>query len=210
MQILDNLAFRQWFFQVLVVFFIIGGLAGIAVGVGLIVNSERMLALFQKLNHWTSMRRSLKPLELPRDSSPVVQRYMRVLAAVFVAGGLYTLYALLVSFSAEAIIFGLRLQTLPPLVTGLMIDVARWILVAGNLAAVAVGLLMFLSPATLTHLEERGSKWFSDRAITQVGDAMHTPIDRWVAASPRAAGIILAIGSLVVVVSAFYMLSVQR
>ena len=93
-----------------------------------------------------------------------------------------------------------------PLVSGLLIDSIRWILVAGNLAAVVVGILMVYSPRRLAALEAAGSKWFSDRRVTQVGDRMHTPLDRWVAAAPRAAGMMIAAGSLVVVVSAAFTL----
>ncbi len=210
MQILENLAFWQWFIQVGVVFFIVGGLAGIAVGAGLIVNSPRTLAFFNTINRWMSLQRVAKPLELPRDTTRVVQNYMRVFAAIFVVGGLYSLYALLTQFSTEAIVFSLKLSKLHPLITGLILDSARWILIAGNLAAVAVGIMMAFSPAKLTALEARGSKWFSEQAIMDKGDKMHVPLDRWVAASPRAAGAIIAVGSFVVVVSAAFMLVSQR
>jgi hypothetical protein len=210
MRILDNVAFWQWCAQVLVVFFVVGGLAGIAVGTGLIVNSSRTLGFFRTINRWTSMRRAVKPLEIPRDSTQVVQRYMRVIAVIFIVGGAYSLYALLVQFSAQAIIFSLKLREVHPLVSGLLIDGIRWILITGNLAAVVVGILMVYSPRKLTALEAVGSKWFSDRRVTQVGDRMHTPLDRWVASAPRAAGVIIAAGSLVVVVSAAFMLAAQR
>jgi hypothetical protein len=209
MQVLDNLAFWQWFIQVVLLFFFVVGLVGIGVGIGLIMNSARTLAFFAVINRWTSMRRSMKPLEVPRDTTAIVQRNMRVLGTVFVAGGLYTLYALLMQFNADAVAFSLGMDALPPLLTGLLIDSGRWLLVAGNVAAVAVGLMMLLTPATLTELETRGGKWFSDRVITQKGDEMHTPLDRWVSGSPRAAGALLAIGSLIVVVNALLVLNSQ-
>lgn len=210
MQSLDNLAFWQWFIQVLFVFFLVGGLAGIAVGAGLYLSSSRTLAFFSTVNRYTSMRRSIKPLETPHDTIPTVQKYIRVIAAVFVVGGAYSLYALLVQYDAAAIAYILKLSKPHPLASGLVIDSIRWVLIAGNLAAVAIGIMMFVDPAKLGRIEARGSKWFSDRTVTQVGDRMHTPLDRWVAASPRAAGLILGVGSLVVVVSAVVMLVMQR
>lgn len=210
MQLLDTLAFWQWVVQVLVIIFIVGGLVGLAVGYGLYANSARTLAFFKTINHWTSMRETAKPLETSRDTTAIVQKYMRVFAAIFVVGGLYSLYALLVQFNAEAIIFSLKLGNLHPLISGLILDGVRWVLIAGNLGALAVGAMMILSPDKLTALEARGSRWFSNRAITEVGDRMHTPLDGWVAAAPRTAGVIIAIGSLIVVVSAVVMLFVQR
>jgi len=39
---------------------------------------------------------------------------------------------------------------------------------------------------------------------------MHTPLDRWVTASPRAAGAVITVGSFVIVVSFAFMLFAQR
>lgn len=210
MQILNSLAFWQWIIQVLIVFFIVGGLVGIAVGYGLFANSARTLAFLSTMNRWTSTRRALKPVEILRNTTPVVQKYMRVFAAIFVAGGLYSLYALVAQFNTGAIIFSLKLSTMHPQISGLMIDGTRWILIAGNVAAVAVGIMMAFFPDKLIALEARGSKWFSSRSAALVGDQMHTPLDQWVAASPRAAGAVITVGSFVIAVSFAFMLFAQR
>jgi len=210
MQMLDSLAFWQWIVQVLVIFFFVGGLAGIAVGYGLFANSARTLTFLSTLNRWTSTRRVMKPVEILRNTTPVVQKYMRVFAAIFLVGGLYSLYALVAQFNTEAIILSLKLSTVHPQISGLLIDSARWILIVGNVAAVAVGIMMAFFPRQLIALDARGSKWFSARSMTQFGDQMHTPLDRWVAASPRAAGVVIAVGSLVIVVSFAFRLFAQR
>jgi hypothetical protein len=210
MQILDNLAFWQWIAQVLVVFFIIGGLVGIAVGYGLFANSARTVTFLSTMNRWTSTRRAMKPVEILRNTTPVVQKYMRVIAAIFLVGGLYSLYALIAQFNTEAIIFSLKLSKVHPQISGLLIDGARWILIVGNVAAIAVGIMMAFFPDKLIALEARGSKWFSARSMTQIGDQMHAPLDRWVAASPRAAGAVITVGSFIIVVSFAFMLFAQR
>ena len=210
MQILDSLAFWQWIVQVLVVFFIVAGLVGIAVGFGLFANSARTLTFLTTMNRWTSTRRAMKPVEILRNTTPVVQKYMRVLAAIFLVGGLYSLYALIAQLNTEAIIFSLKLSKVHPQISGLLIDGARWILIAGNVAAVAVGIMMAFFPDKLIALEARGSKWFSIRSMAQIGDQMRTPLDRWVAASPRAAGAVITVGSFVIAVSFAFMLFAQR
>ena len=210
MQILDSLAFWQWIVQVLVVLFIVGGLVGIAVGYGLFANSARTLAFLSTMNRWTSTRRAMKPVEILRSTTPVVQKYMRVFAAIFLVGGFYSLYALVAQFNTEAIIFSLKLSRVHPQISGLLIDGARWILIVGNVAAVAVGIMMAFFPDQLIALDARGSKWFSARSMTQIGDQMHNPLDRWVAASPRTAGAVITVFSFVIVVSFAFMLFAQR
>ena len=51
------------------VFVLIIGVVGVFLGLGLISRNESLLRLLDRLNHWTSIRRSLKPLEIPRDES---------------------------------------------------------------------------------------------------------------------------------------------
>jgi hypothetical protein len=41
--------------------------------------------------------------------------------------------------------------------------------------------------------------WYSDRQLVKGADAMHLPLDRWVAGSPRAAGWIITVAGLVLV-----------
>jgi len=162
------------------------------------------------MNRWTSTRRAMKPVEIIRNTTPIVQKYMRVFAAIFLVGGLYSLYALVAQFNTGAIISSLKLSTVHPQIAGFLIDGARWILIAGNVAAVVVGIMMAFFPGQLMALDARGSKWFSTRSMAEIGDQMHTPLDRWVAASPRAAGTIIAVSSFVIVVSLAFMLFALR
>ena len=64
-------------------FFLLGGVALLAVGVSLIVNSAGALRFFGSMNRWVSMRRMSRPLEIPRDTRQAVQKYRHVLAAIF-------------------------------------------------------------------------------------------------------------------------------
>jgi hypothetical protein len=210
MQILDSLAVWQWIVQAMVVFFIVGGLVGIAFGYGLFANSAGTLTFLSTLNRWTSTQRAIKSDEILRNTTPIVQKYMRVFAAIFIVGGLYSLYGLVAQFNTEAINFSLKLSTVHPLTSGLLIDSARWILIAGNVAAVVVGFMMAFFPDQLIALDARGSKWVSAQSMTQTWDQMHTPLDRWVAASPRAAGAVITVGSFVIVASHALMLFAQR
>lgn len=209
MRAFDNLALWQWLTEAVFVFFIVGGLVGAFIGFGLFVNAKFTLSFLSAINRYTSMRRAVRPLEVPRDSIPVVQKYMRVIATVFVLGGGYALYALIAQFDAEAVLFALDLGNVHPLISGSLIDSVRWVLIAGNVAAIVIGIMMFVSPSELGRIEERGSRWFSDRPFTLVVDRMHTPLDHWVATSPRTAGVILGLGSLAVAAHAAWLVYTQ-
>jgi hypothetical protein len=59
--------------------------------------------------------------------------------------------------------------------------------------------MLVVSPSTISVLETRGGRWFSDRQIVKGADAMYMPLDRWVAAHPQAAGWIFALTGVVMV-----------
>ena len=197
--ILNSSAFRQWVAQVLTVFFLVGGVVGVAVGVSLIVNSERTLRFFGTMNRWVSLRSASRPLEIPRDTTQAVQKHRYWLGAVFIAGGAFATFILATKFDAGAARQLLNLTALHPLIAAWLVDAARWILIVGNAVAVVVGVLLAFFPAVLAALEARGSSWFSERRLLKGGDNQNLTLDSWVAAYPRRAGVIITAGALLMI-----------
>ena len=197
--ILNSSAFRQWIAEVLTVFFLVGGLVGVAVGVSLIVNSERTLRFFGTMNRWVSLRSTSRPLEIPRDTTQAVQKYRYWLGAVFVAGGAFATFILATQYDANAATKMFNLTALRPVVALWIVDSARWILIVGNLVAIVVGILLAFFPAALAALEARGSSWFSERRLLKGGDNQNLTLDSWVAAYPRRAGVIITAGALLMI-----------
>jgi hypothetical protein len=208
--ILRSNAFQQWIVQVLTVFFLIGGFVGVAVGVGLIVNSVRTQRVFDTLNRWVSMRPVARPLEIPRDTTQAVQKHRRWLAVVFMAGGAFATFVLITKYDANAARDLLNLKTVHPALALSIVDGARWILIVGNLAAIVVGMLLAFFPAKLAAIEVRGSSWFSERKHTRGADKQHLSLDNWVAAQPRRAGILITAGSLLMMGAIAFMLLGSR
>lgn len=175
-------------------FFFVGGIFSLAVGIGLIVRSERMLSFFDVMNRWVSFRRAFKPLAIPRESWPFVQRYRRWLAILVIAGALFVLYTLATKIdmlmAARAISMKMKL---PVAFVDWLLASAMWILVLGNLAAIAVGVMLGFFPNALASLEKISSRWISTRNLTKGGDAMHSPLEKWVAFSPKTAGWIIVV-----------------
>ena len=136
--IFNSLDFWQWIVQVLVVFFFIGGVVGTVVGVGLIFRSAQALKAFSTLNRWTSLRKATRPLEIPRDTAPVVQKNRYVLGVVCMICGAIVSYVLLFAYDAQAIIHGLKLNALPKAYVAWLLDATRCFeLIAGEVAATA-------------------------------------------------------------------------
>ena len=199
MEFMDSYGFRQWAFQFTAVLFLVGGLAVIAVGVSLIVWSTGTLRFFVAMNRWVSTRRAFKPIEIPRDTSGLVQKYRRALAVALVAGGAFALYGLFAWFNARAVGFVFGLDMRPASVASWLVDSARWVLIVGNLAAMVIGIMLCFFSDAMGALEARGARWYSDRRLVKGGDTMNFSLDNWVAASPRFAGWIMTAAGVVLV-----------
>lgn len=175
----------------LTVFFVVGVL-GLALGIGLIVHSEKMSRFFDVMNRWVSLRRALRPMEVSRDSWPALLRYRQWLAAAIVAGAGYTLYILLNSVDVErlAMILGTK-SGLPLAFIAWIAHSVEWFLVLGNLVALAVGVMFWFFPDALAVMEKKSAHWISTRSMAKEAGRPHYGLDNWAAASPRIAGMLI-------------------
>jgi len=181
------------------VFFLLGGLAGTALGAALILRSDAALALMAASDRWISTRRALRPLELPRDIEPGPALRKPWLGCFLVLGGGFAVYFLLVrlDFAARAaLIAGMDLKRW--LMSAVPLQAMKWFLVVGSAFALVVGMLMLFAPEHLSALEARLNRWHSSRRLVAADEKMHTLLEPYVRAHPRAAGWMMVVASLVV------------
>lgn len=196
---IDHPALRLWFAQSAVLFFFFSGLALLAVGLWLVLNSAAALRFFEGMNRWVSMRRATRELEIPRGTQSLVQRYRYLIAVFVIAAGVIAVSGLLTQYDARAAVRLLGLETQRPVLALWLADSARWLLIAGNAVGIVVGLLLIFRPGALAGIEALGSTWFSERRLVKGADAMNTGLDARVAAHPRAAGIIVVMLALLLI-----------
>jgi hypothetical protein len=188
----------------LALFGLAGSLLGVAVGLGLLFNSRATLALFRRVNRWVSTRQALKPLEIPRNAESRGPK-PRWNGLVFVVAGAYVAIVLFQHNAAKV-----ASSAVPSsIVSELLLNAARWFMVVGGVTAVAVGVMLLFFPAAFARLEAGANRWYSTRQALSGGDAMHTPLDRWVEAFPRVSGLLIAALSLISAV-AFGLLKLGR
>lgn len=179
----------------LALFGLAGSVLGISVGLGLLLRSAATLRFFDTMNRWVSTRRTLKPLEIPRYVGSPTARKPRWNGLVLLVAGAYVAIMLwqLDGTKMAALAYGGRY----PLLAEILLKAVRWIMVAGGLAAVAVGVMLLFFPAAYPAFEARANHWYSTRQAFTGADTPHMTLDRWVAAYPRVAG--AAIASLSVI-----------
>ena len=187
------------------VFVLIVGVVGILLGLALIARNASAMHLLDRLNHWTSIRPALKPLEVPHDIEQGASRHPRALGVVLLIGALFSLYFLLVRVGAADLTAVLTTSgSMAPLLW--FTNSVRWALIAANVIALAIAVVLVLFPQLLAPLAARANHWISTRRLARKADAMDLTIDNVVRAYPRVAGILIALGALVPAIGATMML----
>lgn len=191
----NNYIIDQLIVPAFVWLFFIGGVVAVAIAVGLILRSSWVFRLFDLVNHSVSTRHATKALEVSRDSSRFVWKYRQPIGFVFVVGAVYSVWGMVTGAGNAAIVSMLNLK-LPSGYVFWIVESVRYFLVVSCTAAIIVGILMIISPDTLKAIENVASRWVSTRQVAPNADKMNLTFDKWVAAFPRTAGLIIVLPAL--------------
>ena len=145
MQISNNYFVAHVVVPSVLVFVLIVGVVGILLGLGLIARNKSVLRLLECLNRWTSLRRALKPLEVPREIEQGVAKHPRTLGILILVGAAFSLYFLLLRVSASDFSALLAARS----VQGALLWFAnslRWALIGANVIALAIGIVLAFLP----------------------------------------------------------------
>lgn len=183
----------QWLLASLIWFFLLVGVVGFAVGLGLIFCSERMIILFEKSNQWISFRRVLKPVAIQRDSWPFVERHRRSLGLVLLIVSIFTIFNLTIGFDVERVSSSLTMGRITAQIVVLSV---WWFFLIGSVAAIMTGVLLLFFPGVVHKLEQQSGRWYSSRHLSRNLETMHAPLDSLALTYPRELGAVVAVLSL--------------
>ena len=151
------------------------------------------------LDHWGSPDAAIHWLNTPRVVERLLYRHHRLFGAALVLGSVYTLYI-------QA--FGPRPAALSAAIGGLsaevLVDAGSLLLFFGNLAAFAVGTLVFLRPSLLKGAESWANRWLAMENLTRFLERPYWETDRLLRRHPRSAGTALVMAGLYIVGLSFW------
>jgi hypothetical protein len=204
----QNVLWSQVVLPSLALFGLAGSVLGIAVGLGLLLRSAATLRFFGTMNHWVSTRQVLKPLEVPRSIGSPGATKPRWNGLVLVLAGAYVAIVLwqVDGGKLAAMAHGARYAV----ITEVSLKAMRWLMVAGGLTSVAVGVMLLFFPRAYPALEARANRWYSSRRAVASGDSLHMTLDRWVQAYPRAAGTVITCFSVIAALAFTVLVSGRR
>ena len=192
MSITDTLLLRS-----LLLFLMLGSVAGLFVGMVLIMRPDWLLRVSKHTNRWISTRQFDRPLEQSVKLDPWFYRYRFTSGILILTGAVYTLYFFTAGLDKPAAIDGLsRKFPVPPAFIGSLLDALALSCLLGAAFALIVSLFLLFRPSMLRGFEQGSNQWLSMRRALKPLEIQRSGVDEYVFHNVRLVGILLLFGSL--------------
>lgn len=198
--ILSQISYPVFLYCVFV-FFIIASIFSFIVGVSFALRNATMLRLFEFMNESYSVRRAMKPLEIPRFIDPVLLKHPTLLGIGIILGAVMSIYLLM--DVDEAIFQPMFLGPFSYFSAVVLAGYTKSFLLVGNGVCAAVGFMMLFLPRHLSGIESYANRWYTLRKQTFPLSVTHHSVDKWVLAHPTVSGVTLSIMSMGLFVSMY-------
>lgn len=184
--------------QTFLIFLVGGCVVGIVAGAFMLINPDSVLRLNRYFSKWVSTEKATNVLDQQHKIERTIYRHHRLMGALIVVGGVYTLYILNFAFNQKV--------TVAILGNGKNNHLIEWILestvLAFNLgcaAALVVGVILLVRPSLLKGMESGLNHWVGTEKSIQVLDTMRYRFDHFIASHIRVAGVLVIVGSIYVI-----------
>lgn len=194
--------------QSLFAFLFIGSVAGVAVGILLILRPAWLQSASQFANRWISTRHLDHALERSIKLDHWFYRYRRISGGLVLAGAAFILYFFTVQFDkAATITIGVKRWHLPAQLIESLVDALVLGNMIGALFAAFVSLFLLLRPSWLSDFEQSANQWVSSRRALKPMEMPRHGVDEAVIRHRQWAGALLILGSLYTVIMLIVWLS---
>jgi hypothetical protein len=182
--------------KALLMLLITGGMAGLIIGVWMLIRPESFIKANQFFSRWYSLRKATKLLMVPRRTERFVYRHHRPIGLLVLAGSVYVLYVLVSEYDRQKIIAAFFGGVQPHPSAELLVPGLALALGACALFALTIGAFLLIRPSLLKGFESWANRWVSLRRASRVLDEMREGPDRFLIRWRRWAAAALILGSL--------------
>lgn len=198
-------AVNEWLYVATIsIGFVLVGLA-IFVGVGMLVAPDRMRSTASASNQKYSLRKALKPLEIPRHTDRVIYRHHRIAGSLLALAAAAFLYVYLTD-SPQLQISGWLAARLGTAAFSSTLAGLGGFLAVVNFLALLLGVVLAVRPSALKPLENVANLWVSTRQATRPLDKEYGQLDTLAWRMPRLTGIIILLAGSFIMVNLFQIL----
>ena len=197
MSIITTLALRS-----LVLFLMVGSVAGLFVGAALILRQDWLLRVSKFTNRWISTRRMSRPLEQPINLDSWFYRYRRISGTAMLTGAVFILYFFAARFDKHSVLSSLSKNALiPPALMGGIIDALVLISLIGAVLVLIISLFLMFRPSLLRGLEQGSNRSSSLRRALKPLEIPRAGVDEYVYRNMQWVGVLILLGSLYTLVA---------
>ena len=203
-QIWAILTTQESIIQIIKWFFIVGAFFGVIIGLAINFIPHSFVAWNNKLNHWYSSRKSLKPFEIMRETDSHVYKYNKIWGwAMLACSGIF-IYSFFTWEFSEQLLQELFTGVENAIIAGIVFEVIKIFLAVFILSGIPVWVLLIFQPELLKRISKVFNHWYSSRLFLLPMVKMHYQFDEMVLKNNRVFGIIFVSGSLYILYSMIY------
>lgn len=183
--------------RALVLFLMIGSVAGLFAGMALILRPGWMFFVNKHASRWVSTRQMGRLLEHGFNLDRWVYRHSRTCGTLMLSGAVFLVYFFTAGFDKPGALASLsKIFAISPALLGLLLDTFVRVSLVGAVFALITSLLLLFRPNILHGLEQRANRWFSMRRILKPFEVSHCGASEYVFRNAHLVGALLLFGSL--------------
>lgn len=171
-----------------------GSIAGVLIGAGILLKSERIVFLNQYFSRWISANKIQEQLDRPRWTERFFYRHHRLVGGVLFVGAIFVLYVFL---------FGSRTRRIYAAITPgnwWLMDALMGGLLGGSVLAALVGIIVLAKPSLLREIEKSANRWISTEGVVRFFDGIRNYFDQQILRHRKIAGVFMIIGGLYILI----------
>ena len=179
--------------------FILGVLL-IPIGLGFIFIPEKIFQVGEKLNKWISTEKFFNTINKPLYHEKFFYRHHRIFGIFVIFFSLSSIYTMMFYENMSNITDKFNLIT-DTVFTEWLLGAIYYILIAGNVLAFFIGIVIFVRPSTLKILENKANKWVDIESTLEGLNKRKDLPDTVLPGNPRIFGTLILIGAIIIIVS---------
>lgn len=183
--------------RTLLLFLMLGSIAGLLTGAVLIMRPDWMLRLSKYTNRWVSTRQLNRKLERTVNLNRWFYRHHQASGSLTLVGALWIIGFFTIAFDKPKALAALpKNAVIPPALMEGLLDALVLASLTGAVFAVIISLFMLLRPSLLRGFEQGANQWLSLRRALKPLEISHSGVDEYVFRHVRLMGVLLLFGSL--------------
>jgi len=193
----DMAALNTLMFPALMLFLMIGSIAGLFTGVALVLRPAWILRINMYSNRWVATRHISNILERVIKVDRWIYRHHYTTGILLLVGSIFLIYFFSSHIDRVRVLIGLsRAYSIPLIYAEILLDSGVLSILLGATFALIISIFMLIRPSMLRGFEQGANQWISLRRALKSLEVSRNGVDEYVFQHIQMAGVLLLFASL--------------